>query len=61
MNFYVLEDDPIGQQRIQRYLPTSFITDSPTKLLTALAADTHPKIILLDLEIKGLLHAGINT
>ena len=61
MQSAVLEDDPIGQQRIQHYLPTSFITDSPTKLLAALAADTHPKIVLLDLEIKGLLHAGINT
>ncbi|MBK0040592.1 MULTISPECIES: LytTR family DNA-binding domain-containing protein [unclassified Leuconostoc] len=61
MNFYILADDPIGQQRIQHYLPASFITDSPTKLITALAADPNPKIILLDLEIKGLLHAGINT
>lgn len=61
MNYYLLEDNLIQQDRIQSILKSCHIFDQPAALLAALQADTAPKIILLDLEIRTVANAGLNV
>lgn len=61
MKYYLLEDDLIQQNRINSMLQACYIFDQPAALLKALQADPEPKIILLDLEIRTVSHAGLNV
>lgn len=61
MNYYLLEDNLIQQQRIKSIVETCQIFDQPDSFLAAIRADKQPKIILVDLEIKTVVNAGLTV
>lgn len=58
---YLLEDDITQQKRIKQYIQHIHTFTSPANLLSAVLKDKTPKIILLDLEIKDVIYAGLQT
>ncbi|MBU7456082.1 LytR/AlgR family response regulator transcription factor [Leuconostoc fallax] len=69
MNIYLLEDNLQQQKRIQYLIEhTEYAApltlnrfDNPSALLKALKNEAKPTIVLLDLEIKDIVHAGLST
>ena len=60
-HYYLLEDQPQQQRRIQQIIGMCRIFDQPEQLLSALRADPQPKIILLDLALHTVMHAGLSV
>jgi len=60
-HYYVLEDQPPQQQRLQQIIGTCQLFDQPAPLLAALQADRQPKVILIDLALHHVVHAGLNV
>lgn len=58
MNYYLLEDARIEQRRLKKFLPVLKIYDTPKQLLADVTQDDGPKIMILDVEIKGVEQAG---
>lgn len=61
IHYYVLEDQPIQQRRIQQIIGVCRLFDQPAQLLAALQADEDPKIILLDLDLHTVTDAGLSV
>ncbi|MDF7627038.1 response regulator transcription factor [Lactobacillaceae bacterium L1_55_11] len=59
MNYYLLEDARVDQRYIKKLIPTIKIFDSPRELMAVFKDDSEPKIIILDIEIKGVVRAGL--
>ncbi|CAK8054291.1 LytR/AlgR family response regulator transcription factor [Eupransor demetentiae] len=62
MTYYLLEDGKTYQRKIKKILPGTKAYGSPRELIAALDQDEYGhKIIILDLEIKGIRQAGFRT
>lgn len=61
IHYYVLEDQPIQQRRIQQIIGVCRLFDQPAQLLAALQADEDSKIILLDLDLHTVTDAGLSV
>lgn len=61
MNYYLLEDNFIQQQRIQHIVENCRVFEQPADFLVALKEDLTDKVILLDLEIHTVANAGLTV